>query len=146
MRRFFYKLGYPLAMFTWFIFRPRTYGVRCIVVNNGRILLIKNTYNNRGWDLPGGGVHRQERLDLAAKREVFEETGIRLSEVRQIAQFENREEYKQDQVNVFVGFTEEEELNIDPGEIAAAQWFALEQLPPLFVIAQRAFDHWDKKA
>jgi ADP-ribose pyrophosphatase YjhB (NUDIX family) len=145
MRRFFYKIGYPAAMVFWFIFRPRTFGVRCIVVNRGRILLIKNSYNNRGWDLPGGGVHRGENLDQAAMREVFEETGIRLKGVRKIGEFENREEYKRDLVNVFVGATEQEEMATDYGEIETGQWFDLSNIPPLFVTAQKAVDLWDKK-
>jgi 8-oxo-dGTP pyrophosphatase MutT (NUDIX family) len=132
-------------MVYWFIFRPRTSGVRCIVLNGGRILLIKNTYINRGWDLPGGGVHNKEHLDLAAQREVFEETGVKISEVRQIGKFENREEYKRDLVNVFVGFTEQEEIIADPGEISDAQWFNLNQLPSMFVTAQKAVDMWDGK-
>jgi 8-oxo-dGTP pyrophosphatase MutT (NUDIX family) len=145
MRKILYSLGYPLAQVYWYVVRPKTVGVRCIVVNDGKVLLIKNTYNNKGWDFPGGGVDSGEDLSVAAKREVWEETGVKLSEVTKIGDFESDIEFKKDHVNCFVGRTDNFELNIDPGEIAEAKWFEIENLPPLYDLAEKTLKFWDRK-
>jgi 8-oxo-dGTP pyrophosphatase MutT (NUDIX family) len=46
-------------------------------VDNGRalFLLIRDSYGN--WGFPKGHVEGQERADIAAMREVMEETGLR---------------------------------------------------------------------
>ena len=54
-------------------------GVGCIVFDErGRILLIKRLYPpGRGrWSIPGGHVEKGEDVLEAAKRELYEETGI----------------------------------------------------------------------
>jgi len=54
------------------VFRPAVYG---IVRNDGRILLVNNRRTGKLY-LPGGGVELGERLQVALKREVKEETGV----------------------------------------------------------------------
>ena len=115
-------------------------GVRCIVMHDDNILFIKNTYNNRGWDLPGGGVHPGEDLYAAAKREVVEEVGLQLQSVSFLGNYESRFEYKKDQVNCFLGYADTKDYTIDPGEILEAQWFPKDNLPEVFVLAQRCLD------
>jgi ADP-ribose pyrophosphatase YjhB (NUDIX family) len=51
-----------------------TLGVRAMVVDEGRVLLVRHTYVS-GWHMPGGGVHAGETAEAAARRELFEETG-----------------------------------------------------------------------
>lgn len=59
-------------------------GVKALIRNKeGKFLLLKE--NTAGWknvmepfwDMPGGRIHRGEDLEVALRREVFEETGIR---------------------------------------------------------------------
>lgn len=51
-------------------------GVRILVINDKQeVLLVEHTYIE-GWHFPGGGVKHQEPLHSAAKRELFEETGV----------------------------------------------------------------------
>lgn len=45
----------------------------------GRILLVRHSYGRRNWELPGGGSLPGEAPDAAARRELEEETGLRLS-------------------------------------------------------------------
>jgi len=48
-----------------------------IVLKNESILLVKQEVNkNRKWSLPGGRVEPNETLNVAIKRELFEETGL----------------------------------------------------------------------
>lgn len=49
--------------------------VRALVVQNDRILLIKETVDN-WWALPGGGIDHGESIESALTREVEEELGV----------------------------------------------------------------------
>lgn len=52
-------------------------GAHAVIVNSeGCVLLLKRTYGDRGWGLPGGGVDPGETLHQALQREVKEEIGI----------------------------------------------------------------------
>ncbi len=53
-------------------------GARGITVHNGRILL--NVFDNGAYyNTPGGGVEEDESLRVAAEREVWEESGVRVT-------------------------------------------------------------------
>jgi 8-oxo-dGTP diphosphatase len=58
----------------------------------GRILVVKQTSGPfaGAWVLPGGTVERNERLDDGARREVAEETGYRIADLRPVALYEVR--------------------------------------------------------
>jgi 8-oxo-dGTP diphosphatase len=47
----------------------------------GRVLLVRQTYGRRGWELPGGGRRPRESLDAAVRREVREEIGVEVATV-----------------------------------------------------------------
>jgi ADP-ribose pyrophosphatase YjhB (NUDIX family)/5'(3')-deoxyribonucleotidase len=55
--------------------------VKAVVHRNGLVLLLKN---KRGWDLPGGHVRQGENKISALMREIFEETGINVSNVQDL--------------------------------------------------------------
>ena len=70
------KFGLALLHRYFLLTRGMTLGVRVLVENlEGEILLVKHTYIS-GWHLPGGGVDLGEDVEIAARREVYEETGI----------------------------------------------------------------------
>ena len=45
--------------------------------NEGKFLVVKPTYHNN-WDIPSGHVDKNESPDNAAKRELLEETGLKI--------------------------------------------------------------------
>ncbi len=52
-------------------FRPSVYGV---ILKENKVLLIK--YTDGIYDIPGGGIEKGETMDIALKREIFEEVGL----------------------------------------------------------------------
>jgi mutator protein MutT len=138
--RILIKIFFFFDKLCWFIFRPRTYGVKCVVNSGSEILLIKNNYGMASWTFPGGKIKRGEIAEDAVKREVMEETGILVKNVRQIGQFESTREYKRDNITVFAGEAVNKELNIDHGEILEAKWFFLDNLPEMSEIARKILD------
>ncbi|MEM1194546.1 MAG: NUDIX domain-containing protein [Pseudomonadota bacterium] len=52
----------------------------CVVITNlsGDVLLLRHSYGPQEWALPGGGIGAGESAEVAARREVQEELGLRL--------------------------------------------------------------------
>lgn len=59
-------------------------GVAVIVVRGGQVLLgkRKNSHGAGTWALPGGHLKYNESIEDCAKREAFEETGLRIENIR----------------------------------------------------------------
>lgn len=113
----------------WRIRKPKTFGVRALVVGaDERLLLVKHTYA-RYWYLPGGGRKESEPPETALARELREELGIRDVRVeRHLATYFSEFEGKRDTIDVFVARADSIE-KLQRLEIAAAQWFAMDTLP-----------------
>ena len=60
------------------IWHRLTVGARVMLVDGDKVLLIRHTYLP-GWQFPGGGVDPGETIESAARREVLEETGYRVT-------------------------------------------------------------------
>jgi ADP-ribose pyrophosphatase YjhB (NUDIX family) len=71
---------------------PGVSAVVACIDDAGRVLLVKQTAGpfSGAWLLPGGNVERDERLEDAARRELFEETGYRAALLRPVALYEVR--------------------------------------------------------
>jgi len=59
-------------------------GVAVIVSKDGKVLLgkRKNSHGDGTWAFPGGHLEFSESIEECARREVFEETGIRIKNLR----------------------------------------------------------------
>jgi 8-oxo-dGTP pyrophosphatase MutT (NUDIX family) len=121
------RLVYLALKVYWFFVRPMTLGVRVMLIQDGRVLLVRHTYID-GWFMPGGGVKRRETLDQAARREAREEVGAELSEISLMGAFTNFSELKSDHNVLF--FSNNFTWNgRHDREIAEARFFPLDHLP-----------------
>src|SRR3712207_6018634 len=93
---------YHIRLASWFIRRPFMIGVRALVIDGDKLLLVRG-HGQRSWHLPGGAVKRNEGLVDAVKREVYEETGCRIEVERLLGMYANFSEWKSDHVGIFVG-------------------------------------------
>jgi 8-oxo-dGTP diphosphatase len=63
-------------------------GVKAIIEHDGKILLIKRSDKYKGisgiWDIPGGRLEFGEEPEDGLRREVMEETGIKLTGINRI--------------------------------------------------------------
>jgi 8-oxo-dGTP pyrophosphatase MutT (NUDIX family) len=110
-----------------FIFRPIRMGVRVMMIQDGKVWLVRQTYI-RGWFMPGGGLKRGETLEAAARREAREETGAELGEITLMGAYTNFGDWKTDHNIVFI-CTEFQVDKKPDAEIAELQAFALSELP-----------------
>ena len=55
------------------------FSVHAVITNSeGRVLLLKQTYGDKRWGLPGGGVEPGETVHQAIRRECYEELGLNI--------------------------------------------------------------------
>ncbi len=103
-----------LALLRW-----RTRGVKVMAFDpTGRLLLVRHRYGRSDlWMLPGGGIARAEAPEVAAVRELAEETGCRLDAVVPIGRYESGSEGRRDTVHLFHALTAGEPF-IDAVELA----------------------------
>ena len=90
-----------------------------LIEHDERVLFIRRALDRgRGgqWCLPGGTIWKKERPDVACVREAFEETGLRVSIVRQIATFRDAH-YFYCKLN-----TSEQSLNLRMCECIDSSW------------------------
>lgn len=126
-----YRHAYPLARLWWRITAPVKIGVRAIVLDSqGRVLLVRHAYGSEGWGFPGGAPGRLEPLDETAKREVWEETGVRCGVERLLGVYDSFIEGKSDHVALFI-CTAFDPMLARPvsAEIVETGFFALNALP-----------------
>lgn len=111
-------------------------GASVIVIRDGHILLQKRK-DNGCWGYHGGCLELGERLEDAAKRELYEETGLKVNSMKLYGVFSGPElhyvyphgdeVYNVDTVYICDDF--EGELSADPVEVSELRWFPLNEVP-----------------
>lgn len=115
-----------------------------VIRKNGednQVLLIKRKKEpfKGGWALPGGFVDEHEDLKVAAKRELQEETGVRVDFMVQIGAFgkPHRDPRHHTVSIVYLAIVPETTEATGADDAEEAKWFSVKNLPEL------AFDHAD---
>jgi len=126
-------------MFTYSYPRPAVTVDAILVSPQHSVLLIergRDPFKGK-WALPGGFIEMDEELETACRRELDEETGLRVGELKQFRAFGgvDRDPRHRTISVLFYAFTDDELAAKAGDDAAKAQWFLLNQLPEL------AFDH-----
>jgi 8-oxo-dGTP pyrophosphatase MutT (NUDIX family) len=127
------QLGFFARRVYWWMFRPRTMGVRAVIADeSGRVLLVRHSYGSL-WYLPGGGVEKGEGPISGLVRELREEVGIVEPAIDGlVGLYHSQREYKDDYIAVYaVAFKSSRaaEVRICSSEIEQLAFFPPSELP-----------------
>ena len=114
----------------------------CVVItkeNEPKVLLIQrcNEPFKGQWAFPGGFMNMDETTEQCAMRELEEETGLKISEIKQIGAYSrvDRDPRGRTVTVAYLAIIDKPEAVKGLDDAAKAQWFPLSNLPKL------AFDH-----
>jgi 8-oxo-dGTP diphosphatase len=118
--------------------RPRV-GIGVFVLKDGKILLgkRKNAHGKGTWCLPGGHLEFNEEIEDCARREVMEEAGIKIKNIR-FATITNDMFKKEGKhyITIFMlsDYDSGEVKIMEPEKCGRWEWFEWDSLPsPLFL-------------
>ena len=134
MFEFIGKFVYIVLYFYWAWYLHGTNRARIIVVAEGCVLLVKPWLGLGAWDLPGGGANKDEDFTVAACRELFEETRVRVDPEK--AELVEKREAKHGLIRFTAHyyFVPERAMTTPKPhrpEIAQARWISVEKLDSL---------------
>jgi len=118
---------------------PWTVGSLVRVERGDAILLVKPVYR-KAWCLPGGLIGRNEDPAVAAVREVWEETGLRVGLVGPGAAVVDARPRRVDLVFRAAPEDEDAALSRESPEIDDLGWYRLDELPSLAPETRSALD------
>ncbi len=116
----------------------REVAVDCVIVKDGKVLLVKRDHEPfKGyWVLPGGHVEKGETIRDAAVREMREELGLNVEVVETIGVFDDPDRDPRGLISVAVlAFPKGERIHLNE-EASEYRWFPLDELPEKI-----GFDH-----
>lgn len=129
LRRLGYRIAFRALQVRWALQRPVMVGVKCLITDGDRVLLVRHSYGSRAWDLPGGRSRRGEDPLATARREMEEELGLGDAAWERHGQLRGRIYRRRDQIQVVHAEVAAPALRVDPVEIEAAAWFERDRLP-----------------
>ena len=113
----------------WYLLRPQAFGVVCLIEYQENVLLVQHSYIKDKWAVPGGGIKRGEDAATAVRREVWEEVGIGVPNLRELGTVYSTREFKRDTITCFWARITDNKFMIDNKEIIRAGWFPIGHLP-----------------
>jgi len=130
IRRWAYRNASRVLAAYRFVRRPTVRGVRCALMRRGEVLLVRHTYGDRRWALPGGLMRRGEAPEATAQREMGEELGLDIAAWRPLGNlvFVGPERARH-VVTCFATTAPDAEPTLNEAEIDQARWFPSDALP-----------------
>ena len=98
------------------------------------------------WTMPGGKLHYGETFEECARREVREETGMKLKKVKVMCVNNDKNEHAHFvTVGLFSDDFKGEPKVMEPDEITEWKWFALDKLPEkMFFPSAKILENYKK--
>jgi 8-oxo-dGTP pyrophosphatase MutT (NUDIX family) len=125
-----YRVAWRALQLRSLLWPRRGRGVKCVITQRERVLLVRHTYGRRRtWYLPGGIMRRGETPPRAAAREMAEELGLRDLRWRELGARDMRLDGLTVRLACLHAELADPTVAPDPVEIAEARWFDLKQLP-----------------
>ncbi len=109
-----------------------------VIENDLKVLLVKRLLEPKGWALPGGFVRKEEGLEDAAERELYEETGVKNVYLEQLYTFgDPKRDPRGRIISVsYFALVDAEKVFLKSGSDAKeVKWVSIKNIPKL------AFDH-----
>lgn len=118
--------------------RPKV-GLGVFVIKNKKLLLGQriNAHGEGTWSLPGGHLEFFETFEQCAKREVMEETGLKIDNVTFVAATNDIfKEEKKHYVTIFVKSNNSDGIVriMEPDKCLKWDWFTWDNLPKLLFL------------
>ena len=136
VRAIFRGVAYVMSL----VFRIVPKKDRVLVVvyrDDGKILLVRSRFSRQEWALPGGGVNRNESYEQAAVREVSEEIGLKIYNLRYLGKANSHESYAKFSVRVFAAHASNYDIKCN-FEIIEARWLNRDHLPEEYTLLTNA--------
>ena len=114
--------------------RPKV-GIGVLIVNNKNEILLglrKSKHGHASWGPPGGHLEFMETFEICAIREVYEETGLTITNPEFFALSNDVFESDKHYVSIFMkaNYQENQRVqNIEPHNFEKWQWFEINHLP-----------------
>jgi ADP-ribose pyrophosphatase YjhB (NUDIX family) len=129
VRRQGYRVAYQLLRGYSLLRHPSLTGVKCALTDGERVLLVRHTYGRPGWGLPGGILRHGEDPARTTRRELREELGLEVGELRGLGEIEVAIDGRHDRVHCFAAAVSRPAMRPDGAEIADARWWPRDRLP-----------------
>jgi len=133
-----YRVAMRLLAIWWVVRRPRSRGVRCVLHRGDAVVLVRHTYGDRRWMLPGGRIRRRQDPITTAQREMHQELGVVGRRWQVVGCLWARNGYRRrssaDSFRRHSTFyikadVTTPKLEPRPGELSNAKWFSTNALP-----------------
>lgn len=79
-------------------------GIKAVIVNGNKALVVKDTKRFKGYDLPGGKIDDGEGIEQALKRELYEELGLKKFSAGEILFAFERSDYNKKGASIMLLF------------------------------------------
>ena len=139
-----YEVKFRLKKIYWFVFRPETTGVKCVLTNSDEILMLKKTFGSTKWVFPGGAVKDGEDKKHACIREIKEDLGVILSDVSYLGCFTQNVHHRKETMHCFSAHVKSKEMSLAQDRVQEAGWFKLSKLPELTPVSASVMKTFSK--
>jgi ADP-ribose pyrophosphatase YjhB (NUDIX family) len=134
-----YQLVFKLKKIYWFFARPKRAGVKCVLESDGKVLMLRRTFGTDKWVFPGGAMRAGELPAAAVRREIQEDLGLPLEEVRDLGSFSQAVHHRQETIHCFaapVPASAAAHVHFNKEKIQEVRWFDRNELPYLTPVSK----------